>query len=162
MVIVLMGVEGVGKTTVGRRLAERLGWLFCDGDVFHSAINIDKMTRGSPLTDEDRRVWLEELQKAIAQWVRQRVNVVLACSLLKQSYRTTVLGGFADEVKVAYLQASRSLLQQRLTTRTDHFAGVGPLDSQLALLEEPIDALILDACETPEQLVQHIVFAFAL
>jgi gluconokinase len=162
MVIVLMGVSGAGKTTVGRRLTERLRWRFCDADAFHSVINIDKMKRSLPLTDEDRRAWLDGLQKAIAQWVRQRVNVVLACSLLKPSYRATVLGGCEDEGKVVYLQASRALLQQRLSSRTEHFAGVGLLDSQLALLEEPSDALILDASETPEQLAQHIVFAFAL
>src|SRR5678816_3720652 len=109
MVIVLMGVAGAGKTTVGRRLAERLNWLFCDGDGFHSAMNIDKMKRGDALTDEDRRAWLDELRRAIAQWVRQRVNVVLACSLLKRSYRQTVIDSHQGDVKLVYLQAGRSL-----------------------------------------------------
>ena len=162
MVIVLMGVAGAGKTTVGRRLAERMRWLFYDGDAFHSVMNIDKMKRGLPLSDEDRRAWLEELQSAMAQWVRQKVNVVLACSLLKQSYRAQVLGGHGDVVKLVHLQASRLLLEQRLTGRTGHFAGVGLLGSQLELLEEPSDALVLDASGAPEQLVKDSVSAYGL
>jgi gluconokinase len=162
MVIVLMGVAGAGKTTVGRRLAERLNWLFCDGDGFHSAMNIDKMKRGDPLTDEDRRAWLEELRRAIAQWVRQRVNVVLACSLLKRSYRETVIDSHHGDVKLVYLQAGRSLLEQRLTSRSGHFAGISLLDSQLEVLEEPTDVLVLDASDSPEQLVQHIRLALNL
>jgi gluconokinase len=162
MVIVLMGVAGAGKTTVGQGLAERLNWLFCDGDAFHSVMNIAKMKRGVPLTDEDRVAWLDELRTAIAEWARQKINVVLACSLLKQSYRDNVLHGHQDEVKLVYLQASRSLLHERLTKRTGHFAGVGLLDSQLDLLEEPNGAVVLDASHSPEQLIQRICLAFNL
>ena len=156
MVVVVMGVAGVGKTTVGRQLSQQLRWTFLDGDTVHSPENIAKMARGTPLTEDDRRPWLESLRQAIAAWVEQDVNAVLASSLLKQAHRAIVLTGYEAHVKLVYLQAAPSLLRERLSTRTGHFAGVALLESQLALLEEPAHALMLDASEPPDQLVQTI------
>jgi carbohydrate kinase (thermoresistant glucokinase family) len=156
MIIVIMGAAGSGKSTVGRQLSEQLQWVFLDGDAVHPPENIAKMARGTLLNDEDRRPWLQALRTSIAEWTAGHTDAVLACSLLKQTYRDTVLGGYEPQVKLVYLQASRALLQVRLTTRTGHFAGVALLDSQLALLEEPADALVADASQSPDHLVQTI------
>ena len=162
MVIVLMGAAGAGKTTIGRRLSEQLRWAFLDGDAVHPPENIAKMARGVPLSEEDRRSWLDALRQAIAEWVARGVNGVVACSLLKQAHRTSVLGGFEPHVKLVYLRASRGLLEARLTARTGHFAGIALLNSQLALLDEPNNALVLDASQTPEHLVRTIRIAWNL
>ena len=119
------------------------------------------MNRGVALTDEDRQGWLEALRTAMTNWIGQKSHVILACSLLKQSYRETVLDSHAD-AKLVYLQAGRSLLHQRLASRSEHFAGPQLLDSQLTTLEEPSDALVLDASATPEQLARQIQTAFDL
>jgi gluconokinase len=156
MVIVLMGVAGAGKTTIGRRLSDILQWQFHDADAFHSAANIAKMAQGSALTDDDRRPWLDSLRMALETWIRQNVNVVLACSLLKESYRSIVLSGYESAVRLVYLKASRSILQRRLVGRTGHFAGANLLDSQMAALEEPGVATVLDASQSPEDLVRTI------
>jgi gluconokinase len=143
-------------------LSEELRWLFRDGDEVHPIENIAKMGRGTPLTDEDRRPWIQALRESIAEWLEQSMNAVLTCSLLTHAHRAAVVGGYEPHVKLAYLQASRALLRERLTARTGHFAGVALLESQLALLEEPSDALVLDASRPPEQLVQTIRAAFRL
>ena len=156
MVIVLMGAAGAGKTTVGRRLSEELRWIFLDGDALHSPESIAKMRRGIPLTDEDRRSWLQALRKSIVEWIEQGTNTVLACSLLTKAHREAVLTQAEADVKLVYLEATRPLLRERLSARTGHFAGVALLDSQLAILEQPAAALVLDAAETPEQLVRII------
>lgn len=161
-VIIVMGVAGAGKTTVGRQLAGELRWRFCDGDTLHPRENIDKILRGLPLTDEDRHSWLERLRSAIAEWIAVGDRVVLAGSLLKAAYRATVLNGHCDLVRVVYLQASRNLLQQRLINRTGHFMKEGLLASQLEILEEPLDALILDASQAPGALTRQIRSAFGL
>lgn len=161
-VIILMGVAGAGKSTVGRRLANELGWRFVDGDDFHPTANLDKINRNLPLTDEDRRPWLERLQTAIAEWVNSRTHVVLACSLLKAAHRAIVLAHSQHDVRIAYLKADRPLLKRRLLNRTDHVMKADLLDSQLATLEEPSDALFLDASEPPPMLVQQIRTALDL
>ncbi|HEU4685470.1 MAG TPA: gluconokinase, GntK/IdnK-type [Nitrospira sp.] len=162
MVIVLMGVAGAGKTTVGRHLAASLGWNFCDADEFHLSENIDKMARGIALSETDRRPWLEDLRRAVLGWVSGDLDVVLACSLLRQSYRDAVSGGDHVAVKLAYLKAPRPLLECRLAGRHGHFAGTSLLQSQLQTLEEPADAVVLDAGLTPDQLVGQIRTAFGL
>jgi carbohydrate kinase (thermoresistant glucokinase family) len=156
MVIVLMGAAGAGKTTVGRLLSEELHWVFLDGDAVHPPENIAKMRSGVPLSDQDRRPWLEALRRLIAEWVTQNINGVVASSLLKQAHRVTVLTGLDPHAKLVYLRASQQVLYERLTARTGHFAGSALLDSQLTDLDEPMDALVLDASQAPEQLVQII------
>lgn len=161
-VIILMGVAGAGKSTVGRRLANELDWNFVDADDFHPKANLDKINRNLPLTDEDRRPWLEQLRAAIIEWVTSGTYVVLACSLLKAAHRAMVLSHSKHHVRLAYLKADRPLLERRLLDRTDHVMKADLLDSQLQTLEEPIDALVLDASESPSTLVQQIRTAFAL
>ena len=162
MVIVLMGAAGAGKTTVGRRLSEQLGWAFLDGDAVHPPENIAKMAGGVPLTEEDRRPWLDALRRSIAEWVGRNIDGVVACSLLRQAHRASVLAGFGHHVKLVYLRASHEVLEERLTARTGHFAGVALLNSQLALLDEPSNALVLDASQSPEDLVQAIRISWNL
>ena len=162
MVIVLMGAAGAGKTTVGRRLAEQLAWPFLDGDALHPPENIAKMSRGTPLTDEDRRPWLQALRESVVGYVAQGSNAVLAASLLTQGYRAVVLAGYEAQVRLVYLRVSPSLLRERLTARTSHFGGVPLLESQLALLQEPQNALVLDGSQPMEQLAQDIRRAFHL
>lgn len=161
-IIILMGVAGSGKSTVGRHLANELGWRFVDGDDFHPPDNIEKISRNLPLTDEDRRPWLERLRAAITEWVTTGTRVVLAASLLKSAYRTIVLGHHHHSVRIAYLKADRALLERRLLHRADHVMKADLLDSQLETLEEPIEALFLDASETPPKLGQQIRTALDL
>ncbi|MDR4462651.1 MAG: gluconokinase, GntK/IdnK-type [Nitrospira sp.] len=161
-VIILMGAAGAGKSTVGRQLANELGWWYVDGDDFHPAANLDKINHNLPLTDEDRRPWLEHLRTALTGWVTSGTYVVLACSLLKAVHRARVLGHTKGHVRIAYLKADRPLLKRRLLDRTDHVMKVDLLDSQLETLEEPMDALFLDASEPPQRLVQRILDAFEL
>lgn len=162
MIIIVMGVAGAGKTTIGRSLAAALRWRFCDADTFHSAANIDKLRRGLPLTDEDRAPWLAEIHAAMGRWIQRGEPVVLACSLLKASYRDRVLTGYRDQTKLVYLKAGPRLLQQRLVHRTGHFMGDALLASQLATLEEPSDALTVDAGQTPDDIVAQIRSGFNL
>ena len=118
MIILLMGVAGAGKTTVGKLLAGTLGWRFEDADSYHSAHNIAKMQAGIPLTDEDRKPWLDKLHEAIGLW--RNDNVVLACSALKKSYRDLLISG--PDVKLVYLSGTYALILQRLVARHGHYA----------------------------------------
>ena len=142
MVILLMGVTGSGKTTIGLALAESLKWQFADADDFHSPTNVTKMRAGIPLNDADREPWLVTLHDAIAGWIATGTDVVLACSALKQSYRKQLLIG--PEVRLVYLRGSRELISRRLARRHGHYMNPGLLPSQLATLEEPQDALVVD------------------
>ena len=162
MVIVFMGAAGAGKTTVARRLAKQLAWPFLDGDALHPPENIAKMSRGTPLTDDDRRPWLQALRESMHGWIAQDVNAVLAASLLTRGHRAAVLAGDEAQVRLVYLRVSPSLLRERLTVRTSHFAGVPLLESQLALLQEPQNALVLDGSQPVEELVQAIRRSFHL
>lgn len=152
-----MGPAGSGKSTVGKLLAEKLSWSFADGDDFHSPANIEKMSRGIALTDEDRIPWLQRILEAILQWQVQGHNVVLACSALKRSYRD-LLGIHSNDqnVKLVYLKGSYNLLLQRLRSRKGHYMTEQLLASQLADLEEPADALAIDASLSPEAIVSEI------
>jgi gluconokinase len=154
MIIVVMGVTGSGKTTVGQLLAARLAYLFADADDFHSAANKDKMHRGIPLTDADRLPWLAAMHEQIAKWVAAKQNAVLACSALKQSYRQQLWSG--PEAKFVYLKGSYALIAERLRGRKGHFADEHILAGQFADLEEPTDALIVDISETPGEIVAEI------
>jgi gluconokinase len=154
MVVIVMGVTGAGKTTVGNMLAGQLAWTFVDADSFHSAANVDKMRRGIPLDDADRAPWLQAMRDAISQWIQDRGNVVLACSALKRSYRDELRVG--PEVRVVYLKGSKELISSRLRQRHGHFAGESILAGQFADLEEPTDAIVVDVGLSPEEIVRGI------
>lgn len=136
MIVIVMGVSGSGKTTVGRRLAAELGWPFYDADAFHSPSNIEKMRAGSPLTDADRAPWLATLRALIDERLAQGRDAVIACSALKKKYRQQLRDGRTD-VRFVYLKGDRNLIAQRIAARRGHFAGSALLESQFAALEEP-------------------------
>jgi gluconokinase len=160
MVVIVMGVTGAGKTTIGRLLAEQSGWEFADADDFHPPANVEKMRRGIPLTDDDRRPWLERLRNEIAHWIAAQRNVVLACSALKRSYRQKLEVG--PQVRFVYLKGSEDLIAERLRARHGHFAGEQILAGQFADLEEPETALTIEIASTPEQIVAQIRKKLAL
>jgi gluconokinase len=154
MIVIVMGVTGAGKTTVGRLLASQLGWEFADADDFHPAANVEKIRRGTPLSDDDRQPWLARLRTAIEQWIGERKNVVLACSALKRTYRQQLDAG--PEVRFVYLKGSSQLIAERLRAREGHFAGEKILASQFADLEEPQAAVTVEIASTPQQIVAEI------
>jgi len=144
MIVIIMGAAGAGKTTVGTALATGLGWRFIDADAFHSPANVGKIRSGIPLTDEDRAPWLSRAHEAIARSAGESANVVVACSALRERYRTTLADGISD-VRWVFLEAHAELLEARLRDRVGHFAGASIVDSQLEALEPPRDALRLRA-----------------
>ena len=154
MIALLMGVSGVGKTTIGQALAEQLGWQFDDADDFHSAANVAKMRAGIPLDDADRAPWLQSLHDAIADWVRAGKSVVLACSALKQAYRQQLLVG--PEVKLVYLHGEFELLSQRLKARNGHYMNPELLRSQFDTLEAPAEAISVDVSRQVPEIVAAI------
>jgi gluconokinase len=155
-----MGPAGSGKTTVGKLLAAQLKWEFADADNFHSPANIEKMSHGIPLHDEDRIPWLHSIREAMLQWDAEGKNVVLACSALKRSYRELLQ--INSNVKLVYLKGSYELLRERLRSRTGHYAGEQILAGQFADLEEPADAIVIDVAQSPEQIVAEICNRLAL
>jgi gluconokinase len=161
MVIILMGVSGSGKTTIGQQLAQSLGWAFYDGDDFHPQVNIDKMRQGIPLTDDDRDSWLTALRQLIDSLLQNDQSAVLACSALKQAYRNR-LQRDSEKVRLVYLKGDYDLIRQRLTNRQGHFMRADLLRSQFATLEEPQGVLTVDISEPPERLVATIKTAFLL
>jgi gluconokinase len=161
MIIILMGVSGVGKTTIGRLLAQDLGWPFYDGDDFHPQTNIDKMRQGIPLTDADRDAWLAALRHLIDALIQDRQSAILACSALKHTYRER-LGHDRREVRFIYLKGDYTLIQQRLQARHGHFMPADLLSSQFSTLEEPSDVPVIDVAQEPEALVQLIKSALGL
>jgi gluconokinase len=160
MIVVLMGVTGSGKTTVGKRLVQQLGWRFVEGDDFHSPENIQKLRRGEPLSDEDRKPWLEEIREAIRRAIDRGENAVIACSALKESYRGMLQ--MDGQVAFVYLKASLPLIEERLKNRVDHFMNPSLIQSQFATLEEPGEGLQVDACLSPAEIVQVIRNKFSI
>jgi gluconokinase len=158
--VLLMGTAGSGKTTIGKLLAAKLNWEFADGDSFHSPANIEKMSRGIPLTDGDRVPWLNSIREAILQWDAQQKNIVLACSALKQIYRDKLLVN--ANVKLVYLKGSYALLRERLHSRKGHYATEQLLISQFADLEEPANSVTVDVTPSPEEIVAEIRTKLAL
>lgn len=161
MFIILMGVSGSGKTTVGNALAHELGWTFFDGDDYHPERNVAKMRSGIPLTDEDRMDWLLTLAELISDNLERSEPGVLACSALKQQYRD-FLEVDPERVKFVYLKGSREMISARMQDRKDHFMQSGMLDSQFNTLEEPLDALMVDINLCPEEIVKSIISRFLL
>ncbi|HET7288947.1 MAG TPA: gluconokinase [Thermodesulfobacteriota bacterium] len=153
MVLIIMGVSGAGKTTVGRVLARKLGWNFFDADDLHSEKNKEKLKNGIPLTDEDRLPWLGALRGLI--WGLDAPSVI-ACSALKKSYRDKLAGSGRD-VRFVYLGGDKELIRGRLERRKGHFAGAGILESQLETLEEPDDALREDIRHDPETIADDVI-----
>ncbi len=179
MIVVVMGVSGVGKTTVGRCLAERLGARFLEGDRYHPAANVEKMRRGEPLSDADRQPWLETLAGELVACRARGESVVLACSALRRRYRDILRAGsrrsgtsadavsdFAEAAKChdgvgfVFLDAAQAVIQRRLDMRRDHFMPPSLLDSQFAALEKPgADecAISADAAQAPEAIVELVL-----
>jgi gluconokinase len=154
MIIVVMGVSGVGKTTIGRLLAERLDMPYIEGDDYHPPANVAKMTGGVPLGDEDRWPWLDALNKVLLRQER----AVLACSALKEAYRKRLLRGI-DDARIVHLQGDKALIASRLATRSHRYMPASLLDSQLATLETPRGAVLIDVSAPPAECVEAIVAA---
>ena len=164
MIVVVAGVSGSGKTTVGSLLADRLGWPFTDADALHPAANIAKMQAGHPLSDADRRPWLATVGARMDAYAASGQSAVLACSALKHSYREELLAG-RPEARMVFLHATRAVLEARLRARHGHFFSAKLLDSQFADLELPQpseNVLMLDASHNPAQLTDEIIAGLGL
>lgn len=158
MIVVLMGVSGSGKTTIGVLLAQEAKATFADADDYHSAANKQKMHDGHPLTDEDRQPWLETLNGVLKKWYEEGTSGVLACSALKESYRQTLSAGIpGGTVTFCYLEVSREILQKRLEERQHEFMTPKLLDSQFATLEVPRDGLVVQNDRAPGVVVAEIL-----
>jgi gluconokinase len=154
--VVLMGVAGSGKTAVGMQVAQKLDWIFLDADNFHPPANIEKMKHGIPLNDQDRAPWLQRLHDELQQQMAEGHSVILACSALKESYRNVL----RDEVlppKFVYLDVDPETIRERLGHRTAHFFPKELMESQFAALEEPKDAIIIDARKPLEVVVDQVI-----
>lgn len=156
MVLLVMGVSGAGKTTVGVLLARRLGWRFVEADLLHPTSNIEKMRGGIPLTDDDRRPWLEALRDELHRSTERGEDVVVACSALKRSYRRFLREGL-EEMAVVFLEAPPEVVARRLEGRRGHFMNPELLGSQFEALEPPEGLLAIDASGTPDEIVSTIL-----
>jgi gluconokinase len=157
VVAILFGVSGAGKTTIGKLLAQELGWRFYEADDFHSKSSIDKMRRGVPLTDQDRQPWLTKLHELIERCLASNENAVLACSALKEKYRRRLRVN--DQVKFVYLRGDYALIAEQLQKRHGHFMNPALLKSQFADLEEPQPregAIVIELGRSPRKLVTEI------
>jgi gluconokinase len=158
VIVILMGVTGTGKSTVGQALARATGWAFADADDFHSHANREKMHAGIPLTEEDRAPWLASLHQQIAKWNREGSNGILACSALRKSYRATLTDGVPPEsIRLVYLTGPESLICQRLESRKGHYMPPSLLPSQIATLEPPRDAIGISIAQTVSAMVEQIL-----
>jgi gluconokinase len=157
VIVILFGVSGAGKTTIGKLLGEELGWKFYEADDFHPRSNIEKMRSGHPLTDEDRWPWLKLLREQITRSLVAKENAVLACSALKRAYRERLR--VSDDVKFVCLRGDYALIENQLRQRSGHFMNPALLQSQFADLEEPQpdeDVLTIDLGRAPQELVEEI------
>jgi gluconokinase len=156
MIVILMGVSGVGKTTIGEILSVKLSWPLFDADQFHSAASIEKMRNGIPLEDADRWPWLDRMNAMLREHEARGESVLLACSALKQVYRDRLSKGTA-ELRWIFLKGRFELIQARLEARKGHYMKAGLLESQFAALEEPGDALNVDIDDTPDAIADSIL-----
>ena len=157
MIVIVFGVSGAGKTTIGKLLAEQLGWKFYEADDFHPRANIEKMRSGRPLTDEDRWPWLDLLREQITRSIAAKENAVLACSALKRVYRERLR--VSDAVKFVFLRGDYALIAEQLRHRHGHFMDPALLKNQFADLEQPgldEDALTIRLGRAPGELVKEI------
>ena len=160
-VIVLMGVSGVGKTTVGRRLAEALGYGYAEGDAYHPPANVEKMRSGRPLDDEDRWPWLRLMAADIDRWLSDGTGMVLACSALKRAYRDILIGERRD-VRLVQLSGEEALIRSRIEARRHEYMPASLLITQLATLQPPTAderPIVVDVRDAPEVCVEAIVAA---
>ena len=155
MVVIVMGVSGAGKTTIGRMLADSLGWEFCDSDDLHPAANRDKMARGIALTDADRLPWLSAIREAIDGFQASGKSAIVACSALKKLYRK-MLGADPGQIRLVWLAGSRELIAHRIAARRGHFMPAGLLASQFAALEPPDCAIRVEVSAPPAEIVAAI------
>jgi gluconokinase len=155
---IVMGVSGCGKTSIGKALADQIGWDFYDADDFHPPANIAKMASGIPLNDADRAPWLAALHDLIETCLKEKRPGVLACSALKERYRQTLLSGNPG-VQIVYLKGSYDLIWSRMQARAGHYMKPEMLQSQFATLEEPANALVVDIDLTVDEIVNNIVHA---
>jgi gluconokinase len=156
VIVVLMGVSGAGKTTLGRRLAERLGMPFIEGDDYHPPANVAKMASGVPLEDEDRWPWLDALNRRL----REERDAVVACSALKAAYRARLLAGIAD-ARLVHLHGDKALIAARMSERQHRYMPASLLESQLAILEPPREAIVVDVAADAASCVDSIFRALA-
>src|SRR6056297_1271622 len=154
-IVYIMGVSGRGKSTVGKLLAEKLGWSFFDGDDYHPKANIEKMANGTPLNDLDRADWLKTLNHLAKKHKGQ--GAVIVCSALKSKYRQQLKGGIENECRFLYLKGTQQQISKRLQARQNHFMPPGLLQSQFETLEEPSNAIILSIAKTPEEIVAQAI-----
>lgn len=162
MIVILMGVSGTGKSTVGRALAAQTGWQFADADDFHSEANKAKMRSGIPLTDADRAPWLRDLHAQIEKWIDSGATAILACSALKESYRIALVADTPpNSVRFVYLTGPEELIRKRIETRTGHYMPASLLASQIATLEPPSDAIEISVAQTIPAMVAEIRNALA-
>jgi gluconokinase len=161
LVVVVMGVAGTGKTTIGARLAARCGWPFVDGDALHSAASRAKMAAGEPLDDADRLPWLQRIQRTIREHEAARSSLVIACSALKREHRRILLAG-TTTVRLVHLRGDRGLIAARLRERRGHFFPPALLDSQLAALEEPEEAVTVDVDGDVEGVTERVLRGLGL
>lgn len=160
-IIILMGVSGSGKTTIGKKLAAKLGWNFYDADDFHPQTNLEKMSQGIPLTDEDRWPWLDRLRSLILELIERDQPAVLACSALKASYRERLLRD-TRRTALVYLRGDYRLIKRRMEAREDHYFEADMLRSQFEALEEPREALVIDIDSRPRAIVRDILERLSL
>lgn len=156
MILVIMGVTGAGKSTIGHLLSSTTGWPFVDGDDYHPEANKQKMHAGIPLTDADRAPWLARLHELLLDWDREGKSGLLACSALKESYRQLLSSGVRD-LHFVLLEAPPEVLEERLRARSDHFMNPDLLASQIATLEIPSNALRVSMTGDPKEAVNFIL-----
>ena len=161
MIVILMGVSGVGKTTVGELLASQTGWVLYDADDFHTPANIEKMRSGIPLTDEDRWPWLDRLNAVLREAEQHGRSAILACSALKERYRDR-LGRELESVRWVHLKGDFELIKQRIDARKGHYMTAKLLESQFAALELPRDAIVVDVGAQPKNLAAQVYAALGL